>query len=205
MAHLTSLTVTELLDAFASSDPLPAGGSASALAGAAGASLLMMASTLPKTRSGDPGEAAELAAAVVQLRPLRDALIALIDRDTDAYSQVLVAFRAPRGTAEEQARRRDQILIATRLATEVPLEMMRVARQALRSAVSVAGNASRAAGSDVSVGVELLLAALRGAGGSVSSNLSAIRDSEYVERIDAERQRLDAESSEDAARARAAL
>jgi formiminotetrahydrofolate cyclodeaminase len=82
---------------------------------------------------------------------------------------------------------------------------MRVSCQALRSAIVVANNVSRVASSDVAVGVELLLAAVRGAGGSVESNLTALKDAEYVERIDAERRQLDAEGAEDGARAQAAL
>jgi formiminotetrahydrofolate cyclodeaminase len=41
----------ELLEAFCSSDPTPGGGSASALAGAVGASLLAMVAALPKPRA----------------------------------------------------------------------------------------------------------------------------------------------------------
>jgi formiminotetrahydrofolate cyclodeaminase len=205
MARLTSMTLTQLLDAFASNDPLPAGGSASALAGATGASLLLMAATLPRTRSGAPEEAADLAAAAVRLRPVRDTLVGLIDRDTDAYTRLLQASRSPTSTAEEQARRRDEIVAATHLATEVPLETMRASRQALRNAVVVAENVSRAASSDVAVGVELLLAAVRGTAESVGSNLRALKDEEYVDRIDGERRELAAESLSDGARARALL
>ena len=205
MARLASMTLTQLLDAFASNDPLPAGGSASALTGATGASLLIMAATLPKTRSGAQEEAAVLAAAAVRLRPVRDALIALIDRDTDAYSRLIQASRSPRTTAEEQARRHDEIVAATHLATEVPLETMRASRQALRNAVVVAENASRAASGDVAVAVELLLAAMRGAGESVGSTLGALKDGQYVGRIDRERRELEADGTSDGARARAAL
>jgi hypothetical protein len=52
MNSLTQLRVVELLDAFASNEPLPAGGSAAALTGAIGTSLLLMVATLPKTRPG---------------------------------------------------------------------------------------------------------------------------------------------------------
>jgi formiminotetrahydrofolate cyclodeaminase len=82
---------------------------------------------------------------------------------------------------------------------------MRVSAQVLRTGVIVASNVSRVASSDVAVGIELLLAAVRGAGGSVESNLAALQDAEYVERIDAERRQLDAESAGDAQRAKAAL
>ena len=205
MTQLTSMTLTVLLDAFASNEPTPGGGSASALAAATGASLLIMAATIPKTRSGAPEETADLAATAVRLRPIRDRLIALIDQDSDAYANVIAAFRFPRTTAEEQARRRDAIVAATHVATEVPLETMRTSRQALRSAVIVAENGARAASSDIATAVELLLAAVRGSGGSVASNLAALKDQDYVERIDTERRRLEDESAADASLARAAL
>lgn len=205
MPQLTSMTLSQLMDAFASNEPLPGGGSASALAAATGASLLIMAATLPKTRSGAAEETADLAASAVRLRPIRDELIALIDRDTDAYANLLTAFRFPKTTEDEQARRRDAIITTTHLATEAPLETMRASRQALRSAVIIAQNGARAASSDIATAVELLLAAVRGAGGSVDSNLAALKDQEYVERIDAERRQLEDESISDAELARAAL
>ena len=45
-------SVRDLLDTFASPTPTPGGGSASALAGALGASLLLMVSRMPKTQDG---------------------------------------------------------------------------------------------------------------------------------------------------------
>ena len=69
----------------------------------------------------------------------------------------------------------------------------------------IAQNGARAASSDIATAVELLLAAVRGAGGSVDSNLAALKDQEYVERIDAERRQLADESISDAELARAAL
>ena len=57
---LVDKSVTELLDAFSSSDPTPGGGSAAALASAIGASLLMMVAGLPKTRTNAPEERAAL-------------------------------------------------------------------------------------------------------------------------------------------------
>jgi formiminotetrahydrofolate cyclodeaminase len=202
---LTTMTVAELLDAFASSHPAPGGGSASALAGAAGTSLLLMAATLPKTKTGAPPEALALGQAALRLRPLRDALTGLIDRDSAAYAGVLSAMRLPRGTDEEAARRREAVAAAMRLATDVPLETLRASRQALLESIVVAANAAGAASGDVAVAVELLIAAARGAGGSVAANLAALKDASYVARVAAERRRLDADAEADAARARAAL
>jgi formiminotetrahydrofolate cyclodeaminase len=55
------------------------------------------------------------------------------------------------------------------------------------------------------VAVELLLAAVRGAAGSVDANLAMIKDADYVDRIASERRTLEDGSAEDGERARAAL
>src|SRR5439155_2686781 len=115
------------------------------------------------TKTGVPEETADLAEAAARLHPLRDQLLELVDRDSDAYAQVIAALRLPKGTDAEKAARKQMIERATRAATETPLDTMRACQQALRGAVVVATNGSRRTTSDVGVGVELLLAALRGA------------------------------------------
>ena len=97
------------------------------------------------------------------------------------------------------------MLAATHLATEVPLQTIRAAASALHTAVDVAANGSRAASGDVAAAIELLWGAVRAACHSVDSNLAALKDSEYVQKMAAERQRLEAESEADAGRARDAL
>lgn len=79
----SEMALVDLLDAFASNEPVPGGGSAAALAGSLGVSLLIMVAGLPKTRTDSPEEAADLSEASARLRPLRDALTGLIDDTTD--------------------------------------------------------------------------------------------------------------------------
>lgn len=200
-------TLVDLLDAFASNEPLPGGGSASALAGSLGVSLLVMVAGLPKTRSGPsvPEEATDLAEASSRLRPMRDRLAGLIDRDSEAYRSLIAAMRLPKDSDEEQVARTEAIQAALRDATEVPLQTMRECQQALAGAVVVARNAHRPAASDVAVAIELLMAALRGSGLNVDVNLAGITDAHYSERIRTERDQLAADSAADAERARGHL
>jgi formiminotetrahydrofolate cyclodeaminase len=193
------------LNAFASNDPVPGGGSASALAGAVGTSLLVMVAGMPKTKSGTPDEATELSAAAARLRPLREQLTMLVDKDSDAYNAVVSAFKLPKGTDEEKAARKAAIQAGTRLATEVPLDTMRACRDAVRHAMIVARNGNRNAASDVGVALELLVAGAKGAALNVDINLASLNDEAYVERIRWERQDLERTAVEDAARARALL
>ena len=195
------MALADLMDAFASTDPVPGGGSAAALAGAVGASLLLMVAGMPKTKTGAPEETADLAEAAARLHPLRDQLLELVDRDSDAYKQVMAAFRLPKATDSERTARNEAIDSATRAATETPLDTMRACQQALRGAVVVATNGNRRTTSDVGVGVELLLAALRGARMNVDINLSTLDDRAYTTRVAEEAKELvrDAEADADTA------
>jgi formiminotetrahydrofolate cyclodeaminase len=205
MTSYSTMAVEDLLDAFASSEPVPGGGSASALAGAVGVSLLMMVAGLPKTRTGAPEEAADLAEASSRLRPLRDTLTSLIDQDSEAYEAVLAAYRLPNGNEAETSARRTAIESAMRGATDVPLETMRACQQALRGAAIIAKNGNPNAATDTGVGVQLLLASLRGAGMNVDINTASLTDAAYVARVKEEREELEREGTADAATAAAGL
>lgn len=186
MSQYSHLSLAQLLDAFASNQPVPGGGSAAALAGAVGASLLIMVAGLPKTRHGTDEERSALTATAARLRPLRDELASLIDRDSEAYTSVINAYRLPRSTVAEQAARRDAIDEAMRAATEAPLATIRACERAMREAEVIASSGAASASSDVAVGIELLKTAARGAGMNVDTNLAAVKDDEYVQRVSQE-------------------
>lgn len=191
MSQYSHLSLAQLLDAFASNQPVPGGGSAAALAGAVGASLLIMVAGLPKTRHGTDEERSALTAAAARLRPLRDELASLIDRDSEAYTSVINAYRLPRSTDAEQVARRDAIDEAMRAATEAPLATIRACERAMREAEVIASSGAASASSDVAVGIELLKTAARGAGMNVDTNLAAVKDAEYVKRASQEQRDLE--------------
>ena len=191
MSGYSRLTLAELLDAFASNQPVPGGGSASALTGAVGASLLIMVADLPKTRHGSDEERAALNAAASRLRPLRDELAALVDRDSDAYTSVMNAYRLPKSNDEEKALRKRAIDSAMRAATEAPLATMRACHQVMREAPVIVEHGAPSAASAAAVAIELLTAAVRGAALNVETNIADMKDAEYVARVTQERRTLE--------------
>jgi formiminotetrahydrofolate cyclodeaminase len=188
---LTTLSVSDLLVAFRASDPTPGGGSAAALAGAVGASLLAMVAGLPKSRAATEEDAARLKAAGDRCAALAAELEALIDHDSEAYDLVMAAYRKPKGTAEEKAARSAGIQAAMREAIAAPLAVMRASAAAAEQGVVIATLGNPSAGSDVQVGFELLGAALRGARLNVEINLSSVRDAEYAGKIRGEAEELE--------------
>jgi formiminotetrahydrofolate cyclodeaminase len=202
---LTDLSFSDLLAAFRSPAPTPGGGSAAALAGAVGASLLAMVAALPKPRAATAEDAARLEAAGGRCAALGSRLSSLIDRDSEAYDRVVAAFRLPKETESEKAARAAAIEAALREATETPLEVMRACGEAIEQATVVAAFGNRNASSDVRVGLELLGAGLRGARLNVEVNLGSIKDAPFADAAAGEVERMAAEAEAGVAAARAAI
>jgi len=187
---LINRAVSDLLDAFASPDPTPGGGSAAALAGAIGASLLAMVAGMPKTKTGTPQAREALDDARRRLMAARSTLMGLIDRDAAAYDLVVAAYGQPKGTDEEKTARRDAIQHAMRIATDVPLETATVCAGALGDAAAVEAHGNPNATSDVGTGIALLGAGLRGALLNVDANIGSLTDSAVVTELQARRNAL---------------
>lgn len=180
---LRSMSVGELLAAFRSSEPTPGGGSAAALAGAVGASLLAMVAGLPKPNAASAENLAALAAAGDACTRLALQLESLIDEDSAAYDGVVAAFRLPKGSDAEKAARAAAIQDAMKAATDSPLEVMRGCAGALAQLPIVAEMGNPNAASDVGVARAMLIAALRGGHLNVETNLGSIKDAEYIDRV----------------------
>src|SRR5262245_18669970 len=111
------MTVAQLLAALASPDPTPGGGTAAAIAGAMGASLLVMVTGLAKSKTNSDAEKAALADARAALEPMIARFTALADADTGAFNAVMAAYRLPKASDEEKAARTRAIQDALRGAT----------------------------------------------------------------------------------------
>ncbi len=179
MPRFADLSISAFVDALASPQPTPGGGTVAALAGAMGASLLMMVSGLPKTRGNTETERETLGKARAAIVPLRDRLLALADEDAEAYDRVVAAYRLAKGTDEEKRARKAAVQEAMRAATEAPLETLRVIAAAVDQAKTVAQFGNPSAASDVRVALELLEAAAAGAAANVETNLTSLDDAGY--------------------------
>lgn len=205
MPRFAELSVSEFLDALSSSDPTPGGGTASAIAGATGASLLMMVAGLAKSRNNSDEEREALGRARSTIADLRAEMLALADADASAFDEVMAAFKLPKGTDEEKAARSAAIQRGYRGATEVPLDTLRVVSSALAQAETVAALGNRSATSDVGVAIGLLEAAAAGATANVQINLGSLKDQAIVERFTDDVEQLNTAAAKSATAARANL
>ena len=180
---LTDKSVADLLSAFRSPNPTPGGGSAAALTGALGMSLLAMVAGLPKSRVVTEEDTQRLTAARERCAALAADLTRLVDRDSEAYDMVMAAYKRPKATDAEKAERSAGIQAAFHEAIAAPLGVMRACAAGAEQGVVVAALGNPSASSDLQVGLELLGAALRGAGLNVEINLGSVKDLEYAAAI----------------------
>ncbi len=199
------MTLQQFLDALASSDPTPGGGTASAVAGAMGASLLVMVTGLAKSNTNSDDEKAALAAARQAIQPLVGTLAALADTDAAAFDEVMAAYRLPKASDDEKAARSAAIQKALQGATTAPMQTLRGCAAAMAHAGTVAACGNRSAVSDVGVAIGLLEAAAAGAEANVQINLGSVRNLQFTSAAGDETGRLVSEVTRQAAAARTRL
>lgn len=186
MLDVAQLTVGRLTTLLASSDPVPGGGCAAAVAGAAGASLVAMVARLALRRTDEERLAAQLEETARQADQLAERLTALASRDVEAFTQVMRAYRLPRGTDQEKEARSQAIHEALLQAAGVPLQGVREGVSGLRLLVSVLPWVPAAALSDAGVAGWMLRACVEGAALNVRANWQSMRSAppEELGRLD---------------------
>ena len=174
--RLIDLDIKKYMENLASNLPAPGGGSASALAGAQGISLVMMVAELTVGKEKYKEWEPYCQKAISDGAAIQTNFLKAIDDDTDAYNKVGAAFKLPKNTDEEKAARSRAIQVATVLATRVPLRTMEISLDALKVAESLIGKSNPNCSSDIVVGALNLKAALMGAWLNVKINLPGIKD-----------------------------
>src|SRR5881396_1547097 len=173
---LVKMDVREFCNETLSDSPAPGGGSVAALMGALGASLGGMVANLSAGKRGWDDKLEYFSNWAVTAQQLKDELLALVDEDTAAFTEVMDAFALPKESAEEKATRATTMERATKHAAEVPLKVMETAAKSYELLSEMAENGNPASVSDVGVGLLAVHACIDGAGMNVKINLANLKD-----------------------------
>jgi glutamate formiminotransferase len=184
------------LAAVAEATPTPGGGSVSALAGALAASLGQMVAGLSRKKKSQAAFVDQLSAAIDELRTAAAGLAIAIDRDAASYDAVLAAFKLPKESPAEQAKRAEAIQQATKGAAEVPMQVAEAASAVYERLAQLESISGAVMISDLRVGRLMAAAAVRGALENVAINLESLADAGYAARMKAKSAELEARLAE---------
>lgn len=195
---LIDKTVKDFIDTTASGEPVPGGGSISALCGALATALGSMVARLTIGRKKYADREADMTLLLTRFSTVMTQLTDAIDRDSDAYATVMAAFKMPKDTDEQKKVRMEAIEVATRGAAEVPMQVARLTASILSEIDAVAHFGNSNAITDAAVAAMCARTAIFGALLNVEINLSGLSDAEYVSamRMEAASLRVQAEDTE---------
>ncbi len=174
------------LDEVASNSPAPGGGSVAALSGALGAALSSMVCNLTRGKQGYETVQDEIREILGKSEELRKDLTDLIDKDTDAFNEVMKALKMPKETEDQKELRRNALQTAFKQAAEIPLETARKCVQILDVAHIVAVKGNKNSITDAAVSALMAQTGVQAAMLNVRVNLSSIKDTEYVQQVTTE-------------------
>ena len=177
---LTELTIKEFINKVISNDPVPGGGSVSALNGALAASLSAMVAnlTVGRKKYAEVNDIMEEMSS--RFEKLSSRLIEDVDRDSDAYNRVFAAFKLPKETDEEKKVRSEAIQRETKYAAQVPMEVARTVYEVLPMIDAIAQKGNSNAVTDACVSMMCARTAILGALLNVRINLTSIKDEAFV-------------------------
>ena len=180
---LANLKITQYLEKAAAGTAVPGGGSVAALNAALAAGLTEMVANLTIGKKGYEAVAEEMKDIAGKATELRAKLTAAIDRDAEAYSEVMAAFKLPKATDPEKEVRKLEIQQAFKHAALVPMEVANHAVKVIELAGRAVDSGNKNAVTDGVVAAMNARTAALAALYNVKINLGSIEDDEFVKKL----------------------
>jgi len=175
-------TIEGYLEALASAEPTPGGGSAATIVAAEGAALVAMVARLTLANAKHADKRSEAERLIAAADRVRKDLLSARRADEAAYAQVVAAQALPRATPQEKAARASALQAALAGAAEEPLRTAALAVHVVRLANEALRLENPGLASDVGCAAEFGAAALAAAAYNVRINHAYLRDGDLIER-----------------------
>lgn len=180
---LSELTIKEFLEKIGSEFPAPGGGSVAALSAALAASLTEMVANLTIGKQGYDDVEDEMKAVAQDALRLKSKFVSAIDKDSNAYNDVITAIKLPGDTEAEKRYREEMIQSGLKQATLVPMAVAEDAIRVMELAGKAVTKGNKNTITDGAVGVMMAKTAVLSSLYNVKINLRAIKDKAFIDEI----------------------
>lgn len=193
---LIDMTMADFVRETASDSPAPGGGSVAAFVGAIGTALGSMVANLSSHKRGWDIRWKEFSDWAEKGKLIHEELLKLVDKDTDAFNQIMEAFKLPRENAAEIAARKKAVQSATLDAIKIPFRVMQLSYESMELIEAMAETGNPNSVTDAGVGALCAATAVSGAYLNVLVNAVGITDKMAIEDILAEAAIIEAQTKD---------
>ncbi|MGV8018104.1 MAG: glutamate formimidoyltransferase [Ignavibacteria bacterium] len=180
---LASMTVRDFVELVGARTSAPGGGSVSALAASLGAGLGAMMGWMSYGSKKFEHLDSKMRKFIPPLHYSMKELISMIDADTNAFNDYMIAMRMPKHTDEEKKIRHGKMQDGLKKAVEVPMKVMRIADSCWEWMIEMSKYGNLSSASDLEVGAKCLETGIWGAFKNVKINLPQIEDEKYKSEV----------------------
>lgn len=177
---LVDLNLSDFADETASESTAPGGGSIAAYVGTLGVSLGTMVANLSSHKKGWDDRWEEFSNWAEKGQEYKRQLLQLVDADTAAFHAIMLALGMPKSTDEEKAARKKAIQEATKMAMEIPFQVMQASYKSMEVIKAMAEIGNPNSVSDAGVGALCARSAVMGAFMNVRINAAGCEDKNFV-------------------------
>lgn len=177
---MKNLSIKEFAEITASKSAVPGGGSIAALCGGLGAALVEMVSNLTISNKKYSDVEEKMISIRNKAQILRNDLLDYIEKDSDAYAQVMNAYKLPNINDEEKRTRSVEIQNGLKNAVLVPLEIAIKAYKVIELSSEAVKLGNRNAVTDGMVSAMMARTAAIAAVLNAKINLVSIKDELFV-------------------------
>jgi formiminotetrahydrofolate cyclodeaminase len=186
-------TIQEYLEKTASNSPVPGGGSVAALSASLAASLTEMVANLTIGKKGYEAVEQEMKVIAKDARLFRKKLAQDIDKDANAYNDVMSAYKLPKDTPEEKLLRLEAIQDGLKQAASIPFDVAKDAAKLMVLVGKAVKKGNKNAITDGAVAAMMARTAVLSAIYNVKINLKTITDETFVDEISKQVKALEAD------------
>jgi len=180
---LIKMSLENFANETASESPAPGGGSISAYCGAIGTSLATMVANLSANKRGWDERWEEFSNWAEKGLEYQNQLLDLVDEDTNAFNDIMEAFKLPKENGSDKKKRNLAIQEATKNAIKTPFKVMEIALASMDMIKKMAEIGNPNSITDACVAALCTRTAIRGAFLNVKINCLDYKDAKFVVKI----------------------
>jgi formiminotetrahydrofolate cyclodeaminase len=179
--RLIEQTIIKYSELLSSANPTPGGGSSASLSALIGSAFLTKIARISAGKKSFTLKKEELKKIESDAETLRLNFLALMDKDTESYNNIIAVRRRVKSTEAVKINSADELQTALKGAVKIPFELLRNTLAGLFLASSLSYIYYTGMASDMGIAADCLLSAARGAYLTILININSINDDEFNE------------------------